>query len=145
MEFKDVFQRLLEEHDIKAKPLGKKIGIDNTSIYFYKRGSLPNVENAVKLANYFNCTLNYLFGLDTYPDEFDFSLTYDISKFYDRYDALLEEKECSHYYLSTLIGLCDSSKDAWKKGAIPKMESLIKIAKFFDVSIDYLVGRSDRV
>lgn len=143
MKFKDRFRMLLDEEDITAKKLGKKIGIDTTSIYFYLRGSLPNIENAVKLANHFNCTLNYLFALDSYPDEYDFSTTFNMDNFYSKYDNLLHSKNCSHYYLSGVIGLCESSKDAWKKGAIPKMEALIKIAQYFDVSIDYLIGRSE--
>ncbi len=32
----------------------------------------------------------------------------------------------------------------WKKGrSTPKTETLIKIAEYFNVSIDYLVGRTD--
>ena len=46
--------------------------------------------------------------------------------------------------LSKEIGGSDRVIGAWRKGEYePKLESLIRLADFFDVSLDYLAGRSD--
>ncbi|WOC33022.1 MULTISPECIES: helix-turn-helix domain-containing protein [Caproicibacterium] len=52
---------------------------------------------------------------------------------------------CSHagisaYKLSEQIGLNRSAVAKWKKGATPNGATLNKIADYFDVSIDYLLG-----
>ena len=48
--------------------------------------------------------------------------------------------------INKLLQNCESGKslvDNMKKGSIPTVDKIIKIADYFDVSIDYLVGRSN--
>ena len=40
------------------------------------------------------------------------------------------------------IGLSSGIISKWKNGGIPNGETLIKLAKYFDVSVDYLLGLS---
>ena len=40
------------------------------------------------------------------------------------------------------IGLSSGIISKWKNGGIPNGETLMKLAKYFDVSIDYLLGLS---
>lgn len=137
MEFKERFKNFLEDYEITAKNLGDQLGIDHSSIYLYLQGSLPNIENAVKLANYFNCSLNYLFGLDAYPDEYRFNKTFEISSFFRKYKNILQEKGLTHYRVSKDLGLGNSSFQKWKSGSAPKIETLIKLSKYFDCPVDF--------
>lgn len=41
------------------------------------------------------------------------------------------------------LGISSGAISAWKTGTIPDREVLVKIADFFDCSIDYLLGRTD--
>ena len=41
------------------------------------------------------------------------------------------------------IGLSSGIISKWKNGGIPNGETLMKLAKYFDVSVDYLLGRTD--
>jgi len=41
------------------------------------------------------------------------------------------------------IGLSTSKGTAWKGGAIPKGDVLLKLANYFHVSTDYLLGNTD--
>ena len=45
-----------------------------------------------KIANFFNCSLNYLFGLDDFPDEIDFCKENIAPVFYERYSNILQIK-----------------------------------------------------
>ena len=57
--FCERLKQLLEETEISAKKLGAILKINHTSMYDYLAGKYPSIENAVKLANYFNCSLNF--------------------------------------------------------------------------------------
>ena len=41
------------------------------------------------------------------------------------------------------IGVASGSITKWKNGTIPNGDTLLKIAAYFDVSVDYLLGRTD--
>ena len=141
MQFSELFKDIMIEKDTNVQKLSKNTGIDDSVLYDYLYGALPDVKYAVVLANALDCSLNYLMGLDTDPKAVEFKNSYDISLFSDRYDNLLKENKVSHYKLCKEKGLNYSSHYAWKRGSIPNMHSLIIIATYFDVSIDYLVGR----
>lgn len=141
IEFSTNFEDILIEKDINIQKLSKKTGIDDSVLYDYLHGALPNVNFAVKLANALNCSVNYLMGLDEEPNSVKFKDTYDITLFSDRYDNLLKENNITHYKLSREKGLNYSSHYSWRNGAIPSIKSLCIIAEYFDVSIDYLIGR----
>jgi len=141
MQFSELFKDIMIEKDTNVRKLSKETGIDDSVLYDYLYGAMPDVKYAVKLANALNCSLDYLTGLDTNPNATKFKDTYDISLFSDRYDQLLKENNVTHYKLCKENGLNYSSHYAWRRGSIPSMRSLIIIATRFDVSIDYLVGR----
>lgn len=64
--------------------------------------------------------------------------------FAERLDELMAEKKMNSLRLSKEIGGSDRVVGAWRKGEYePKLESLIRLADFFHVSLDYLAGRSD--
>lgn len=41
------------------------------------------------------------------------------------------------------LGIASGAISAWKTGTIPDREALVKIADFFECSIDYLLGRTE--
>lgn len=64
--------------------------------------------------------------------------------FYERLEILLTKSGISSYKMAKDLGFSTSKVSAWKKnGSFPAAEALIKIADYFNVSLDYLVGRSD--
>lgn len=145
MDFKQRLTELLEDFEISAKQLSKVIDIDHSSLYEYLAGVLPNVDNAVRLANHFNCSLDYLFGLDTMQKAYKCTDQCHPEVFFPRYKDLLNIKKISHHKLCKDTGVNQSSFWLWSKGSIPKSDSLIKIAEYLNCSIDYLVGRTDQL
>ena len=142
--FVSVLDELLEEKGTNIKLFAPEIKTHADVLYAYKRDNyLPSIPTAMKIANYFDCSLNYLMGIDEDKKNSKFTNSYDISKFYPRYEALLNKEGIKHFSLCKKIDLNVSSLKNWKDGKPPKMEPLIKIAQYFGVSIDYLIGRSD--
>jgi len=65
-------------------------------------------------------------------------------KFSDRLKTLRQEKKASQKELSDLIGVTPRAWRFYESGdREPNITNLIALADFFNVSIDYLVGRSD--
>ena len=66
------------------------------------------------------------------------------SEFSKRLQKLREREGKSRVVLSQLCGLPDSSIRRYERGeAQPTMSSLIAIADYFHVSVDYLLGRTN--
>jgi transcriptional regulator with XRE-family HTH domain len=63
---------------------------------------------------------------------------------YERLDILLKKNGVTPYKLAKDIGISQSSLSEWKRGnSIPKYDKLVKIAGYFNVSVNYLTGQSD--
>ena len=57
---------------------------------------------------------------------------------------LMIDKNISLYELSKITDISYSDIESWKQGNdLPSMKDLMKLADYFDVSIDYLVGRNE--
>lgn len=66
--FWDRFYNLCLKKGIKPNPLGKEIGISSGIITKWKSGAIPNGENLIKIADYFDCSTDYLLGRTDNPD-----------------------------------------------------------------------------
>ena len=59
---------------------------------------------------------------------------------YEKFDKLLKSKNATVYRVSKETGIPASTFSDWKTGrSTPKAEKLTKIAKFFDVSLEYFI------
>lgn len=60
--------------------------------------------------------------------------------FFDQFVALCKSKGVSPNYVAREIGASSGSVTAWKQGTLPRSATLTKIADYFGVSTDYLLG-----
>ncbi len=68
-----------------------------------------------------------------------------MSTFSDRLKELRSSKKLSQLDLAREIGVSQQAVSYCELGEdIPTLDVLIKIADFFDVTLDYLVGRRDK-
>ena len=60
--------------NMKQQDLADKLGISRTTLSYYENGSVePNIYTLLKLSEIMNCSLDYLFDIDSKPVEFDYS------------------------------------------------------------------------
>lgn len=66
---------------------------------------------------------------------------------YDIFEQLLQKHGITPYKVSKETGISQTTLSNWKNGNLtPKADKLQKIAEYFNVSVDYLMGRnSDQV
>lgn len=65
--------------------------------------------------------------------------------FYDNFSLLCSQRNVSPSAVMKAIGLNKSSASYWKKGTIPSSDTLKKLADYFGVSLDYLVGSPEEI
>lgn len=63
------------------------------------------------------------------------------STFFERFSALCKEKGETPNSVARYIGASSGSVTAWKRGAAPRNATLTKIADYFGVTTDYLLGQ----
>ena len=64
--------------------------------------------------------------------------------FYSNFESLCQSKGLSPTKAVQNIGLSTGNLKNWKEGRIPKTDVLTKIAEYFDVSVDYLLGNEPK-
>ena len=70
-------------------------------------------------------------------------MKYDLV-FSDRLAELREKNKISQNDLDLVLGYNDEQVSNFERGAcFPKYETLLMIADYFNISLDYLVGRSN--
>lgn len=59
-------KQIREDKDIKQEVLAKEIGVKQTTISNWESGARePDIQSLIKLAKYFNVSVDYLIGNDT--------------------------------------------------------------------------------
>ena len=62
--------------------------------------------------------------------------------FADNLTNLMKDKDISNVKLGKILGVSDTAVMKWKRGdAVPAIDKAMKIAEFFDVSLDELLGK----
>ncbi len=143
-EFQQRFIELVDELDLnKRTDIAKSLGITYaTFIKIYNYGILPSVPILIRIADYFNISIEYLLGN---TDNIRFDKAPSRSTFQARLNNLIKEKRISTIYeLSQISHIHRNNIAQWiKKDYIPTIDDLLILTNIFDVTIDYILGRTD--
>ena len=98
------------------------------------------LSNAIKLADFFTCSLDFLAGLT----EERITVSPKVCPpFYKNLRKVMNEKGITRYYIGTHTQIKDSYFQKWKNGTDSQLDTIIYLAKQLDCSLDHLVGRED--
>lgn len=64
--------------------------------------------------------------------------------FYEIVNNLCKERKTTITRMAEEIGFSNAAPTSWRKGSIPKSSTLEKIANYFNVSTDYLLGKEQK-
>ncbi len=131
---------LMDEAGINTSALSAKIGIEQSAISrFIKAERLPSATSLVKLADFFLCTTDYLLGLSDILNE---TLFKQRPPFNEQLSFLLKYFHVTKYRLEKDTNLSEETVRRWYKGQNePTVESLVRLAKYFHCSVDFILGR----
>ena len=127
-------EQLLCINGISAKQLLTELGLSNSAISEWKKGKAkPSLSAVTKIADYFNVSIDYLVNGES-PKNENFTL------FKEKFICLCDEKALSPSFVCHEIGISSTAFSYWSDKAVPRKETLMKIADYFDVSINYFVS-----
>ena len=140
MNFNETLKDLMIEKSFNTTNLSKIANIEAPTIYAYLNSSnLPSLENAIKLSDVFEVSIDYLLGITT----INIIPTKHSTNFYKNYKELLEENNLTNIQIAKDLGIGRNRIYDWKRGALPKINTLIALSEYFKVSIEQLLGRID--
>ncbi|MCM1393325.1 MAG: transcriptional regulator [[Eubacterium] siraeum] len=133
---------LMIEKGLNASELAENSGVERSAIYRYLAAEIaPSTENAVKLSNYFGYKIDFMLGLSDDDRMFDFK---ECAPFDERLKFLLKSKNKTQYALKKQTKISQSILHYWLKARYnPSLDNAVKLAKFFECSVDYVLGRID--
>ena len=140
--FKSRFVKLIEPLNANSVQIAKMIGTTTQTVCdarYY--GMYPSVYGAMRIADYFNVSLDYLLGL---TDDDTFVKSENPVTFGERLRQLREAKPSSNIRIDTKVNPVVIK--AWESAnRFPlKWRHLFSFAEFYDVSFDYLLCRTDK-
>lgn len=141
-EFQNRITELAEDCEVNKSALPASIGVDYRSLSnALNYGIVPTPRILIRIADYFNVSIKYLLGT---TDEDYFSKAKISSNFKTRFEFLCKGKGVSYYKVSKDLHFDKSYVTRWlHKNYLPSLELLELISDYFEVSVDYLLGRTD--
>lgn len=138
--FIDSVKEIITEKGLTVTAFANFLGIKQSCLSKWLNGeNTPSLEYVILLADKTGFSVDYLFCI---KDEAKFKPNGNRSCFAERLQTLLDDKAISKNKLAKECGVQSSTVSKWLlRGQLPKPETAIKLADFFDCSIDYLVGR----
>ena len=138
--FSERLKDLIFDTGKTPRDVAHDIGISKTSLYEYLSGyKTPTLNNLIKIANFFNCSCDYLFGFEDFAENEVFT---EVKPFHIRFQEVLKHLDISRYKLEKLTGISESVLYYWAKGdKIPSVERIVHVAKVLNVSVDFIIGR----
>ena len=140
--FAESLSELIMQANLTQCEFAKQIGCGKGTISRYLSGNkMPSLELLLRLADFFQCSTDYLLGLETefYPRNFKTPIP-----FQQRLPILCKELKTTKTEMKRKCDFAESAIYFWQSGErTPSVESIYRIAVAYDCSVDFILGRSD--
>ena len=135
--FAEQLKTLRKINGLTQKELAENVGVQQGAINKWEsKQTEPNIEKLVKLADYFDVSLDYLMGgkMKNITEEFSLCLK-----------KIRMKRKLSQKQIAEELKISQQQYSNWEGGIItPNAETLVRLADYFDVSVDYLLGRKKK-
>lgn len=137
--FKERLSELIFSKGLTSNQIGEAIGVNGSTIRLWTEGKRNiRLGNAVKLCDYFNCSLEFLIGRTENIIDFTPHLALP---FYDRLQEMMKAQGKTRYRIVNDLKKSHKHFDQWKNGSDPFLQTVIEFSDYFSVTTDYFIGR----
>ena len=139
IKIKERLNELMTIQGVNNTTLASEIGVSNVTIGRWVNGNTAfSFSNCLKLANYFNCSLDFLVGRSDIVIDFTPKMCPPL---YSHIRKIMKDKDKTRNDINRNTSIKSSHFVDWRKGKDPHIISLIELADYLDISLDELVGR----
>lgn len=140
--FQNRIKQIIEEQDCDKKDFPKYVDVSkDVIIRATKYGIIPSLKSLIKIADKVNVSLPYLLGE---IDNNEFYLSEHPATFHKRLEQLADERGEKYSAISNKMPFAYNSIYEWMRtGCLPSLDYVRPLAEYLNVSIDYLLGRTD--
>lgn len=137
--FCERFGELMNENGHNVLSVSKETGIIRSRLYDFLSGKhAPSLENAIKIAKLYKCTLDYLFG---YANDFIPKEPKQTQSVTQRLKGAIDGSKLTRYQLCKLTGISEPQLSRWYNGKQqPSLVSLLTLSDALNFTVDYLAG-----
>ena len=138
--FAERLKDLIIENGLTPKTLGEAVGIDRTTVTRYLKGvRIPSVDTFVSIADYFNCTADFLLGFEEISSKNKFITR---PPFKEQLKIILDYAGISKYQLRKWTEIAESAIYDWQRGDNePSLSNIVQMARKLNLSADFIIGR----
>lgn len=142
-------RELRKAYNMRQSELAKELGVTQSTISGWENGAFaPNGSSLALLIKVFNVSTDYLLGYSEskWPTglEDDRPRGVKITTFSDRLKELRMQKGITQAKFASIFKVSTGAIGNWEAGnRQPDYEMLQRLANYFDVSADYLLGLTD--
>lgn len=140
--FAERLNDLIFDNKTTAVQTAKALGVPKSTIYRYLNAErIPNIDMLIKLADLLHCSISFLIGIDN--DNYLINPN-QCPVFSERLKFLISNFKITKYKLTKDTDIPESIIYSWQSGkSQPSIESVLKLAEYFNCSVDYIVGREN--
>ena len=131
------------DNDLKQKEIAKMLKVNINTYPYWENGmyEMP-IEMMDKLSKFYNCSMDYLTDLSN--EHGIFSKEFNSEEMFIRLKRLRKENHLSQAEIGNKLGFGQMNYCRYETGKILiPFSKLYLIAKEFNVSLDYLMGKSE--
>lgn len=140
LKFSENLKELIAVEELNPPALAKILKTDRSNVTRYLNGEqIPSFKVFNAIITFFNVSADVMLGLKDYSSATKFIPT---ENFASRLRRVMQETDTTQYRLEKDLKLSGASVYNWLfDKSLPSLENLVKLAKYMDVSVDYLLGR----
>ena len=142
--FKRIYD-LRVDNDLLQRDIAKILNVNKNTYTHREKGmyEIP-IDIIDKLANFYNVSIDYITGLS--DDKGSFGKRYNLNLIGKRLKEIRVGNKLTQKEMSEITGFGQMNYSRYERGVIViPFSKLYLIAKRFNVSLDYLMGKSDKV
>lgn len=135
---------LLQDNNLSVQKFSKLSMISRSTIDgWLKEKHYPYITQLIIAADFLNCSIDYILHLS---DKKEYEKSIKCEDFAVRYQERKQSLKVTKYQIAVACKTDIACVNKWEKlGQKPRIDTLVDLAKFFGCSVDYLLGRSDKI
>lgn len=132
---------LMKKNNIKDAELERMLGLKPKIVYGWKTGRSKSYMDFIpQLSQIFNVSSEYLLCIS---DNQSSITNYTRNMFWERFLTECEKVGKKPNPVAKELGISSGTVTGWKNGSTPNSRALELLSKYFNCSVDYLLGRVD--